>query len=110
MPTEISVSSVANVVLTILLFFQWWQQHAKEQSVKNGLFSVRRITGRIASSQEGAVNKAEDALDALDGVLATLDVRNPFSQRLDKVLDSVQQKFQHEAEKEVMEIPGEVRS
>lgn len=109
MPTEIPISSVANVVLTLLLLFQWLKQYAKEQSVKNGLLAVRRIIGRITQSQKSAVaSKAEDAVDSLDGVLATLDARHPFAKRLEGVLDSVQQKFQHEAKKEVKEIPGEI--
>ena len=107
MPGELPISSVANIVLTLLLLFQWWKQYSKEQSVKNGLLAVRRIIGRI---QDGAIaSKAEDAVDTLDGVLATLDTRRPFSGRLEKVLSSVRYKFQSEAEKEVVEIPGEVR-
>ncbi len=110
MPTEISISTVANVVLSLLLLFQWWKQHAKEQSIKNGLFAVRRIIGRVSLSHESEVaSKAEDAVDTLDGVLATLDVRHPFSRQLERVLDFVQQKFQQETEKEMGEIPGEVR-
>ena len=101
MPTDVSLSFVANVVLTLFLGFQWWRSHAKEQSVKNGLFAVRSIVQRISGIRLAEVaQRAEDAVDALDGVLATLDARPPFSRKSRQTMDEVHEKFKNQKEKE----------
>ena len=101
MPTDVSVSFVVNVVLTLFLVFQWWKNHSKEQSVKYGLFAVRSIVGRISGTKLNEVSqRAEDAVDALDGVLATLDARPPFSRKSRQTMSDVHEKFNKQKEKE----------
>lgn len=93
-------SGTINIVLTLLLLFQWHKMHAKEQSIKFSLFAIRRILGRRNPT-------AEDIIEQLDAVLATLDARRPFVQRTNEVFNTIRTRFDIESQKELKNLPNE---
>lgn len=107
---QITTSPTTNVVLTLLLFFQWYRQYAKEQSIKNNLFSIRRMLGRTLETTDAQTltQKAHDLIDALDATLATLDARTPFVKRIQETLNAIQVRFQKESMEELKRLPTEV--
>jgi len=94
-------SPITNVILTLLLLFQWYRADAKEQSVKNNLLGIRRMLSRLPKW------KAYHLTDALDATLATLDTRLPFVVRLHEVLDGIKKRFRSESEKVIELVPNE---
>ncbi len=96
------LSFLANVILTMLLVFQWDRSHAKEQSVKNNIFAMRRMMAGLFGHNDGVVaQKAKDITENVDATLATLDARSPFIKRLKHVLSLVHRKNDADAEKEI---------
>lgn len=79
-------SSTFGVILSLLLIFQWYKQHAKEQAVKNSLFAIRRKVERRINNQNFTPETAYDMVDDIDAILATLGARKPFQETLGKVL------------------------
>lgn len=79
-------SSTFGVILSLLIIFQWYKQHAKEQAVKNSLFAIRRKTERRINDQNFTPETAYDMVDDIDAILATLGARKPFQETLGKVL------------------------
>jgi len=78
-------SPTFGVVLSLLLIFQWYKQHAKDQAVKNSLFSMRRKICRNVNNNPESSN-LYDMVDDIDAVLATLGSRKPFQKKLNKIL------------------------
>lgn len=108
--TQIITSPTTNVVLTLLLIFQWFRQQAKEQSVKNNLFSIRRMIDRTSDveSTQTITQKSADLIDAIDSTLATIDVRIPFEKRLGETLDIIVTRFRKESLMDLKRLPNEV--
>lgn len=108
--TQIVTSPTTNIVLTLLLIFQWFRQQAKEQSVKNNLFSIRRMIDRTsdAGSTQTITQKSADLIDAIDSTLATLDVRIPFEKRIRETLDTIAMRFRKESLRDLKRLPNEV--
>lgn len=84
---NLGLSEVANIVLSLLLIFQWYRDRAREDAVKNGLLAVREMVSRTVAAN------SLDILDALDANLATLGGRPPFVERCKKKLSSISLKF-----------------
>ena len=99
-------SPTFGVVLTLLLIFQWYRQHAKEQAVKNILFAMRRKVIRSINKNSSTVEteKAHDMVDDIDAILATLDSRKPFSKNLDQVVDMITKRNNLEKQKELLDL------
>lgn len=108
--TQIINSPIINVVLTLLIVFQWYKQHAKEQSIKNNLFSIRRMIDRTlkADSLQTITQKSADLIDIIDSTLATLDARTPFKKRLLEVLHIIAMRFRKESLRDLERLPNEV--
>ena len=107
---KIAIHPVTTTVLTLGLFFQWYKQSAKEQSVKNNLFSIRRAVDRITRNSDSSLvqAKAQDLIDSLDATLATLGMRKPFRDRFYDVSLVIKNKFKR-IEKSGLEcLPNEV--
>ncbi|OGI95582.1 hypothetical protein A2917_03455 [Candidatus Nomurabacteria bacterium RIFCSPLOWO2_01_FULL_42_17] len=87
--TEINFgfSEVINIILTLILSFQWFQDRARENAVKNGLFAIREMVERTN------VQSSPDILVALDSNLATLGVRRPYVERCKKLLSTIHLKL-----------------
>jgi len=98
-----------SVVLSLLFIFQWYKQQAKEQSIKNNLFSIRRMVDRASrvDSSLAIAQKSADLIDVIDSTLATLDARNPFKERLLEVLHMIQIRFRKESLKDLERLPDE---
>ncbi|MFA4880834.1 MAG: hypothetical protein WC650_04410 [Candidatus Doudnabacteria bacterium] len=107
--TQIINSPVLNVVLTLLIFFQWYKQRAKEQSIKNNLFSIRRMIDRTSgvNSLQAIAQKSADLIDTIDSTLATLGARTPFKKRLLEMLDIIEMRFRKESSKDLERLPNE---
>ena len=84
---NLGLSEVANIVLSLLLIFQWYRDRAREGSIKNGLFAVRKMVSRIENPT------SQNALDALDASLATLGARRPYTERCRTMLAAILDKF-----------------
>ncbi len=84
-------SSTANIILTLLIIFQWVKQHAKEQSIKNNLFAIRRVVSRISDI------RSSDVVDHLDAVLASLGAREPFSYAVKDKIKSILLDFKNDS-------------
>ena len=84
-------SPTFGIVLTLLLIFQWYKQHAKDQAVKNSLFSMRRKVCRKVSEKSfrSEQDTAYDMVDDIDAILATLGSRKPFEKGLNKVINLI---------------------
>ena len=107
---QITTSPITSAILTLLLIFQWYRQYAKEQSIKNSLFSLRRMLGRTIGATEAEITtqKAHDLIDVLDATLATLDTRMPFIKRLRETLNTIEARFCKESLEELKRLPNEV--
>ena len=105
------LSFIFNVVLCLLLIFQWYKQYAKEQSVKNNLIAVKGAIERIQNlaNTELATYKSKDLVDILDATLATLGARHPFDEKREMVLNVIRKRFTSESKKplEVEGLPTE---
>lgn len=98
-----------NIVFTLLLIFQWYRQHSKEQSVKNSLYSLRRIISRSKSSDSSIISqKADDLVDIIDAVLASVDGKPFFIMRVQEVINSVRRRFWLESNKNIETLPKEI--
>lgn len=84
------VSLVANVILTLLLFFQWDRKHAKEQATKNNVLATRMMVARLGDTS------ANNILSNIDATLASLDARSPFIEQSKIVLEDIKQRFRRE--------------
>ena len=103
-----TLSFLANIILTLLLIFQWDRSHAKEQSVKNNVFATRRmVAGLLGHNDEVVAQKAKDITENIDATLATVDARSPFTERLKHVLSMVRRKNDADAEKEISIVGNE---
>jgi hypothetical protein len=78
------LSSVFNIILSLLLLFQWYFGHAKEQSIKNNLLGIKRILDSDKKNFENTSMK-----EFLDATLATIGARPPFIEDGKKILDSI---------------------
>ena len=80
-------SPTFGVVLSLLLLFQWYKQHAKEQAIKNALFAIRR---KVYRGQSSGVSFSQndrylDLADDIDSILATLGARKPFRDAFERL-------------------------
>lgn len=107
--TNFISSPIISVVLSLLIVFQWYKQHTKEQSIKNSLFSIRRMIDRTlgVNSLQAIAQKSTDLIDAIDSILATLGVRTPFRKRLLETLDMIAMRFRKESSKDLERLPNE---
>lgn len=106
---QIFTSPITNVVLTLLIIFQWFWQRAKEQSVIDNLFSVRRIVGRTINYENNVLaQKSHDLVDVLDATLATLGARLPFTERINEVLDYIKDKNRLASKEKLEKFPNEI--
>ncbi len=110
MINQIVTSPITNVILILLLFFQWDRQYAKEQSLKYILFSIRRMISRISEVPDSQMvkEKAPDLIDTLDACLATLGARSPFMNRMQETLSMIKDKFVKESSDEIKKLPSEI--
>lgn len=51
--------------------------------------------------------ESSNAMDALDATLATLDVRSPFTERLNEVIQRIKRQIKKEAKGEIERLPQE---
>ncbi|MEK7566708.1 MAG: hypothetical protein AAB527_01050 [Patescibacteria group bacterium] len=98
----ITTSPLTTTILTLLLFFQWHKQHAKEQSVKNSLFALHIILSKKDPSSE--------SLNFLDAVLATLDARPPFQEKISLAIRRIKKGFHEESVKDVEVLSQEAKN
>ena len=80
-----------NIILGLLLLFQWDRKHASEQATKLGLLGTRRMVGRLDSPA------AADIMDSLDATLATLNARSPFIEWSQRILLNIQERFKRDS-------------
>jgi len=92
-------ATTLNIILGLFIAFQWLQQHAKEQSVKNNLFAVRRILDSVPGS--------EAAVATLDAALATLGARNPFIKKFCEVRDMIIRQFKEQETAPLLDLQNE---
>ncbi|MCX6731715.1 MAG: hypothetical protein NTX55_01880 [Candidatus Parcubacteria bacterium] len=105
---EIATSPVMTLVVTLLFFFQWYKQHAREQSIKYSLFSIRRILSRVLKLGTGLQNtNAQDLIDYLDAILATLGARPSFIEKLREVVKNIKTKIKIESREKIESLPTE---
>ncbi len=100
----VSVSEVFNIILSLLIVFQWFSQYAKEQSIKNSIFALRRMISRIKDMPDNQVikqQKANDLVDFLDSLLATIGFRHPFKKRLEINLNAIKDRMNEESDQEL---------
>jgi hypothetical protein len=71
------------------------KQYAKEQSIKNNLFSIRKVVNRIHDI------RSKDVVDHIDAVLASLGARGPFSDMVSQKIDSIILGFKKDSSSEV---------
>lgn len=72
-------SQTFNIILTLLLVFQWLRSYAKEQSIINNVIAMRRI---IERGKGGGASNKKDVIEILDATLATLGARSPFVKKM----------------------------
>jgi len=87
----ITGSAIANIVLTLLLFFQWFWDRSRERAVKNGVFAARRIISRIENDSQAIA-----ALDTIDAALATIGSRRPFRKWVTDFMDFIRRRSKKE--------------
>ena len=92
----LSWSEVANVILGLLTFFQWYRYRAREEATRELVLASRRIVMRNS--------EPKDAVDVLDATLATLGARNPFVEWGDRVLKFLRARSEKEKNSELFPI------
>lgn len=104
-----TILTMFSIILALLLLFQWYSQHAKEQSIKNYLFSIKRMVARIEglNSVEVMKEKARDLIDTIDATLATVGARHPFLIKVEEVLKKIRERFESEEKKDLESLPRE---
>ena len=95
--TRLLETTTSSIILTLLLFFQWYKQHAKEQSIKNNLLAVRRILNKTLNAN------TEAATEALDATLASLGARGPFIRLLHQTQDVILGRLKQESNRPIEE-------
>ena len=94
-------SGIANIVLTLLLFFQWFWDRSRERAVKNGVFAAWRIISRIENDPQAIA-----ALDTIDAALATMESRRPFKKWVIDVTESLRQRSEEEENGQLTPFPS----
>jgi hypothetical protein len=98
-PVTNTLLAFATLLEGFLIYHQSYKQQAKEDSVGNSLLALRMMLSRLQGSL--------DAVDALDGTLATLGIREKFTLALQGYVIAIKQKFHAESEKEIDRLPNE---
>lgn len=96
---NLSWSEVANIILGLFTFFQWFRYRAREEATRELVLASRRIVMRN--------NEPEDAVDVLDATLATLGARGPFVEWGDRVLKFLRVRSEGEKNSELSPIKKE---
>lgn len=94
--------STFNIILTLLIIFQWYKQHAKEQSIKNNLFAIRRTLEPVLNP--------EATIEFIDATLASLGSRRPFIEKLKETQEYIKCKFVVESKKKIAELKQSKKS
>lgn len=97
-------SATFGVILTILILVQWDRQHAKEQTVKNNLFAMRRKVERWKADKDIEPGRAADVVEDIDAILATLGARGPFKKAMDFVIRRVIASNETQASKPLQQV------
>src|SRR3989344_4304455 len=84
---NLGLSEVANIILSLLLIFQWHRDRSREDSVKNSLLGIREMVQRANALS------SPDILTAIDSHLATLDVRFPYVERGRRLISGILTRF-----------------
>lgn len=100
---EVLASPTTNVVLSLLILFQWWKQYAKEQSVKNNLSALRRIIISTAKAKNESLSDPALLIEIVDATLATLGSRRPFSVWTERVISFIHKRNERDADEELRE-------
>ena len=96
-----NIKEVFSIILPLLILFQWYANRAKEDTIKNNLFAMRRMIDRMKGTVPILTNKADDLIDYLDGTLATLGVSNYFVARIEMIIKKIKMRNIEEARKEL---------
>lgn len=100
---NIITSPTFTVILTLLIFFQWFWNRAKDRSIVNSVVANRRMLGRILNSNDlVACSIAKNAIDNIDSILASLNERQPFTILVKKIVDNARQIFKQEKMQEII--------
>lgn len=86
-----TISTVMNIILALLIIFQWFWDRSRERAVKNAVFAARRIILRIKDDLQAVA-----AIDVIDAALATVDARRPFKQWTMDMMNSIRQRSNQE--------------
>ncbi|MCG2694033.1 hypothetical protein L6259_02040 [Candidatus Parcubacteria bacterium] len=94
---SVVTSPVTNVVLTLLLIFQWFWGRAKEKAIKYNIFAIRRSI----NNEKKLDNK--DILNFIDATLACLGSRVVFDRQLDSIMNWIKKKFREDKDSPLTE-------
>ena len=93
--SKIASNPAVSLILSLLLFFQWDRQYAKEQSVKNNLLAMKRIIDAQNTPESKVLG------EMLDATLATIGARSPFQKEGKRVLSFINEKFEKISNSEI---------
>lgn len=102
-----SISSVFNIILALFLFFQWFKNRAREESIKNNVFSARRMVAGLMEHNNDVKQKAKDITEILDATLATLGARLPFKKWREIIIERIRQRNRKEEQLPITEEKNE---
>ena len=88
---DILTSPVFNVVLTLLIIFQWLYQRAKEQAIKNNLFALRNIITKKRFHRISS-NEIDSLVEQIEAVLATLEARKPYKIAMKRLIEKIHER------------------
>lgn len=90
-------SPIISVILSLLMFFQWYAGYAKEQSIKNNLLGIERTLSSYEKCSDNVVLK-----EFIYATLATIGSRPPF-------IDAVKEKLNYISQENIETANSEIR-
>lgn len=71
----ISTFGVINVILTLIVLFQWLDRRSKNRWLENTFHALREMSKRAAtlSDKQAVKQKSDDLISVIDGAIRTID-------------------------------------
>lgn len=68
-------SGVLNIILAMIVIFQWFDRRSKGKWLENSLFAMKEMSERLESldSKEAIKQKSSDSISVINAAIKTLD-------------------------------------
>ncbi len=69
------ISTIFNVILSLIVIFQWIDKRSKNKWLENTFYALREMSERAASlsEKEAVKQKSDDLISVINGAIRTID-------------------------------------